>query len=110
MLLDILTSPCPHTNPNPHPICSNRPNPKETPHPPMCGAGLGRLPGKLSLDTMRSFDPARGDAPEYCRERATEYFNAAVKVARAMKRHDPETMSAIGNVMVEVVPKMIMAH
>ena len=65
---------------------------------------------KLSLEVMRPFDPACGDAPEYRRERATEYFNAAVAVARAMKRHDPETKSAIGNVMVEVVPKMIMAH
>ena len=27
-----------------------------------------------------------------------------------MNRHDPESTSAIGNVMVEVVPKMIMAY
>ena len=65
---------------------------------------------KLALDAMRPFDPARGDSDEYRAERALEYFNAATAVVRAMQRHDPESTSAIGNVMVEVVPRMIMAY
>ena len=56
---------------------------------------------QLALRAMRPFDPARGDSQEYREERALEYFNAATKVARAMNRHDPESTSAIGNVMVE---------
>ena len=43
----------------------------------------------------------------YRDERAVEYFEAAVAVARAIKRHNPESTSAIPSVMVEVVPRMI---
>ena len=65
---------------------------------------------ELALRAMRPFDDARGDTEQYRGERALEYFNSATKVVRAMNRHDPESTSAIGNVMVEVVPRMIMAY
>ena len=61
----------------------------------------------LAIVAMRPFDPARGDSSAYRDERAVEYFEAAVAVARAMKRHNPESTSAIPSVMVEVVPRMI---